>query len=108
MRGAYDISPPRAFFGFVRDSAATLERRVVIRRYDGMPFAIVKTSSEDRGISSSFAERQRVAAHVLVLTLDCKKVTAFVYGQILVETDDPLEPTLKVPFAASRREGENK
>lgn len=105
VRNLYDISPMRAFFIASDVASETLERRISIRRTDNIPFVIRKLTPSCPAIECSVATgSQPLTVHEAVLQLDLKAVEKpSLCGEVSVLTDHPVQPLLKIPFAAVKR-----
>ncbi|NQT16090.1 MAG: DUF1573 domain-containing protein [Planctomycetes bacterium] len=107
VQAYYGASPERIFFGDLRSPDGEdrlpdeLERRVVLRALGSRPlFALKSIESTHPAVSWAAETNADEGLHVLTVKLDPTRVDDNLWGRIVVETGDPDQPNVAVPFAA--------
>ena len=98
----YTLLPSRVFYGNLEKASGTVRSQVGIRRKDDRPFRIVECSTSEPAMKCSVETNVSSAAHVIVLALDSSGVERFLSGEVLIQTDDRVQPEVRIPFAAAR------
>ncbi len=99
----YEMTPKQAFFGEVGQTAGKLDCEVRIQHRERKPFRVTSVRSNIGAVTCSCATAGSLETeHVVVLTLAAAGFDRFLYGEAVVETDDPAYRRLKIPIAASR------
>jgi hypothetical protein len=103
VRSLFSISPARAFFGDVGNITKPIERPIYIQREDGEPLTIRNIRSSCTAVAWTLNLDGARVRHSIVLSLDPTKLEEALWDEVIVETDHPLQPIVKIPFAAYRR-----
>jgi hypothetical protein len=99
VESVFGVSPARIFWR-VDSSGHSQEQMIAIRRVDGRPLTIRAVRSHHPAISCVTGP----TGDAVKLTLDPTKVPKMMWGgEVIVETDHPLHPTLTIPVAFFRR-----
>jgi hypothetical protein len=100
VRALYSVSPPQVYFGTIDPSSAPAERHVLIQRADGRPLNIQSAKVSCAGVSCQIEKTPDGSPGRLLLILDPKSITGPLAGEVVVETDHPVQPSLKIPVVA--------
>jgi hypothetical protein len=100
VRSSYVILPPRAFFGRVKEPGNSLVKRITIRRSDGRRINVRSSKASEPSVQCAVGPSLDTSQQQLELTLDPTKVQGPFWGEVILETDDQVEPLIKVPIAA--------
>jgi hypothetical protein len=101
VRTLISISPAQAYFGMVDPtSSGRIERRVTVRRPDGRPLVVKGVKASCPQVRCSVQEPRDGPTAVLLLDLDPKEVTKPLWGEVVLETDHPVQAIVKIPVAA--------
>jgi hypothetical protein len=107
VRSCYICQPPQAYFGVIDPaSPKPIERRVVVRCTDGRPFVLKGIKDPVPQVHSSVEKQPDDTAVQLLLTLDSKSLTKPVWGEVVLETNHPIQRIVKIPVAALLKQGE--
>lgn len=98
----YVTDPPRVFFGSVKPGESPLKRPIVVRRSDNQPFRVLSVHTGRPDLECSFSSNVVAKQHTLVFAFDTRQFGTFAFGEPIVQTDDPVQSELRIPFAASR------
>jgi hypothetical protein len=98
VRSNYKLTPSRAFFGKVSDGKKT--ETVNLKRLDGEEVRIKAVRSNHPAILCELVHDDGKTSRKLNIQLQADKLDGSLWGEITVELDDPVEPNIKVPFAA--------
>jgi hypothetical protein len=101
----YEVAPARLFYGQVREADGRLEKQARIRRTDGKPLLVRKVSVTDSRVTAT-ARPEADGGASLTLVLSAASVKDALWGEVILETDHPHQPVLKIPYAATARKGE--
>lgn len=101
VKSQFDVTPGTVFFGTVEAGERTLERRIIVRRDDRRVFQITALDSTHAAFRCVAVQDQSTSEHELTISVDPARVDKFAYGNILVKTDDSVEPQIVVSVAAS-------
>jgi hypothetical protein len=96
----YDVSPARVFFGTLTGPQRTVERKVLVRRTDGARLSIRSIETTNPAVTCQVMETTNTKCAVISTVLDVTTLDGALWGELRIHTDDPEQPTLKVPFAA--------
>lgn len=107
VRTLYEVVPGRTFFTPRDVAQGNLERRVTLRRANGEPFQIREIRISNPALTSYLEGESRpprpAKEHHLVVRLEPQRMSKpTISGEILVLTDHPVQPQVKIPFAAFR------
>jgi len=95
----YVVTPKRAFFGN-RPNNSPNNVKIAIRRTDGKPFSIRQIKSTDTRVKVAILKGGPSDGKLITITADCIPKEESFSGEAFLETDDPDEPWIKIPFAA--------
>jgi hypothetical protein len=101
-KSLYQISPQYVFFNQAPIEANTRTTRLLIRRMDGEAVSVSTVESPSESVTGKIEPcgGDRTMAF-LVLKLNVPSVTKPIWGEIIVRTDHPKQPSFKVQYAAS-------
>ncbi len=103
VRSVFCVTPPQVFWGSVAADAAP-EKSVTIERRDSKPFAITKVSGLPKGITCQSGDLALPSPKkVLTFRFAPAEAESQPLGVVLLQTDDPLMPEIRITVAASRR-----
>ncbi len=92
----FEVEPPAVRFGYTPDSPL-VERTVIVRRQDGLPFRILRASSDLEAVTVRIDPDDRASTEITITAcLDQRKLTRSFYRQLEIETDDPAHPGLSL------------
>src|SRR5262249_54018910 len=100
VRTFYSVSPPQVYFGMVEPGGEAVERRVVIRVLDRDSLLIKEAKVSCAGGRCSVEKTRQSGTGELLLVLDSGSVSGPLLGEVVVETDHPVQPTVKISLAA--------
>lgn len=101
VRSLFTVSPSQAFFGTIPiGEQRPLTRQLAIRREDGQPLNIAAVTTNCPQVKCTVARGEDVAVAVLSLTLATEALQGPLWGELKISTDHPIQPIVKVPFAA--------
>lgn len=104
VRTLFTISPAQVYFGKVDPASAPVERKVLIRRTDRQPLAIKDIEISCAGVNYRVEQTSDQTKCFLVFRLNQASSTESLFGHALVNTNHPLQPSVKIPLAALPRE----
>jgi hypothetical protein len=100
VRTFYSVSPAQVYFGTVEPGDGAVERRVIIRVLDRDSLTIKEAKVSCPGVRCSVEKPRQSGTGELLLVLDPGSVSGPLLGEVIVETDHPVQPTVKIPLAA--------
>jgi hypothetical protein len=104
LRTLYAVSPSEVYFGTIDTNATeAVKRHVLIRRTDGQPLKLKAGKVTCAGVQCSLQVLKDSSTCRLLLILDPKGLRESLWGEALIETDDTLQPQLRIPVAAVMR-----
>ncbi len=99
LPSAFSVSPPRIFLGRRGDRSGLVDTQVSIARKDGRDIRLRASPPTHPAIAVSNLDSTRRGATFLV-SVDLESTSATLYSEFAIETDDPAEPTLRIPVVA--------
>lgn len=96
--GAFTVSPKRLFFGLVKDKAVS--KTVTISSVSKQPFKITSVHSGSAYITTKVNSPGHGVGYQLTATVNPEAPAGELSSEILVKTNNPSQPTLRVPFSA--------
>lgn len=107
VRTLVSITPSQAYFGTIDSSSPErIERRVTLQSPDGHALTVKKVRTSHPEQVHCRIDRSGTGATIrLVLVLDAKSVKKPLWGEVVVEMDDSLQPSVKIPIAALPKQG---
>ena len=97
VSGAFTISPKRFFFGLVRDKQAS-SKVVTMPSVNNQPFKITSVESSSAYVTTKVASQMAGIGYQLTTTIQPEAPAGELSGEILVKTDNAVQPTIRVPF----------
>lgn len=95
--GAFSVSSRNLFFGLVNsDEVAT--KTVRISSIDSQPFKITSVQSTSKYVTAKVTSQADEVGYQLTATIHPDTLAGTLSGEILVKTDNPVQPTIQVPF----------
>ena len=95
--GAFTVSPKRFFFGLIRDKSA-VSKTVSISSLNDQPFKITSVESDSAYVITKVTQGDKIG-YQLTATVQPDAPAGELSGEILVETDNIAQPTIRVPFS---------
>lgn len=103
VQSLFKVTPEFVFFEATTTFEDTCSRKVTIRRNDGQPLAITKFETSNSKVKALVEPTSNPSIIALKLTLSDKEMKDHLYGEAILHTNQPQQPTLKVQFAAAPR-----
>jgi hypothetical protein len=100
VKRLYELAPARVFFRKADIADGALQKHVSVRRLDGRTFRILGVKAVHPAISASAAQSGQASEHRLSITLDSARFAETLWDEVVVTTDHPLQPVLRIPVAA--------
>lgn len=102
VRTLVSITPSQAYFGTIDSSSPErIERRVTLQSPDGRAIRIKKvTTSQPEQVDCRIDGPHEGTRIRLVLALNTKSFKKPLWDEVVVEIDNPLQPSVKIPIAA--------
>ncbi len=97
----FEVSPVCIFFNQAEAKRSTKSQRVHVRRTDGGPLHVRGVETSAPCVKATLEPTTNPATAVLLLTLDLAEVRGSLWGEVVLSTDHPKQPSLKIPFAAT-------
>jgi len=99
---AFDVNPPAISFGYM--PSADVERSVVIKRRDGMPFRMLESKLDLASVSVVIEPRDCAASEVKITArLNQSDVDGSFYRLLELKSDDPANPDLGIWVSGIQR-----
>jgi hypothetical protein len=95
VRSYYEVKPSRVFLRKQPSQVEPLRRTIHLQRIDQKPFSIRRIVSSDRSIASVATTGVDAPEHELIVLVDTSENR--LTGEIVISTDDPKQPELRVP-----------
>jgi hypothetical protein len=103
VRSLYEIQPARAYFGYVKKGNPSVQVIRIWRR-DGMPLHLRKVTAPTANVQVRLLSQTAVQKPAIQVTILPEQITRPLWGEIVVETDHPLQPVLRIPVSALPQE----
>jgi len=102
VRTLVSITPSQAYFGTVDSSSPEhIERRMQLQSPDGRALTVKKvTTSHPELVQCRIDGPHEGATIRLQLVLDAKSLKKPLWGEVVVQIDNPVQPSVKFPIAA--------
>ncbi len=102
VRTLVSITPSQTYFGTIDSSSPErIERRVTLQSPDGRALRIKKvTTSQPEQVDCRIEGPHEGTTIRLLLALNTKALKKPLWDEVVVEMDNPLQPSVKVPIAA--------
>jgi hypothetical protein len=97
----FKVTPEFVFFEASSNPDDTCTRKVTIRRTDGKPLEIKKLETSHAKIKALIEPTRNPSIVTLKLTLSSQEMKDHLWGETILHTNQPEQPTLKVQFAAA-------
>lgn len=94
---AFTVSPKRFFFGLIRDKSA-VSKTVSISSINDQPFKITSVESDSAYVITKVTPQGDKVGYQLTATVQPEAPAGELSGEILVKTDNIVQPTIRVPF----------
>jgi hypothetical protein len=107
VRTLFTVSPPQVYFGTVDASGLPIERKVSLRRTDGLPVTVKTVKVSSPAVRGSVCEGDGAPEARLVFVLNPEGMRTPLVGEAIVETDHPVERDVKILFAAVPKRSES-
>lgn len=106
VRSLYTITPPNVFFHDNEESSAELlEATATIERLDGEPATVRRATATHEAVDCALSPGMSPNECRVTLRLNPARSGEFFHGAVVVETDDPRQGQLRIPFAGSQHGG---
>lgn len=104
VRSLYETHPPRLFFGDISKSLdKPLVKEILMRRSDRRPLQILSLKATSPALTGSFSGAPgKEGYRVLRVQLSPEAVSGPLLGELVVQVVDPVQPEIRIPFAAYR------
>jgi hypothetical protein len=101
VRTLLTVSPAQVYFGIVDPSSSkTIERRITLQSPDGRSLAVKSVTASCPQVHCSIEGPREGSMVRLLLVLNPRAVGKPFWGEVAIETNNPLQPSIKVPIAA--------
>jgi hypothetical protein len=106
VRSFYSVSPPQVYFGTVARADAPIEKQIQIRTTDRKPLTIKSAKVSCQGVSVRVEKGPDESTQRLSLRFDPSSLAGPLLGEVVVETDHPVQPLAKISLAALPKQTE--
>ena len=96
--GAFTVSPKRFFFGLVEDKQA-VSKTISISSLNDQPFKIASVESNSAYVTTKVASQGAGVGYQLTATVQPEAPAGELSGEILVKTNNIVQPVIRVPFS---------
>ena len=96
--GAFTVSPNQFFFGLVKEKQS-VSKTVAISSVDKRPFKIVSVESKLAYVTTTITPRSDGIGYQLTTTVQSEAPAGPLSNEILVNTDNAVQPTIQIPFS---------
>lgn len=102
VRTLVSITPAQVYFGTIDSSSPErIERRVTLQSPDGSTLTAKRVRTSQPELVQCRIDGPHEGASILLLfVLDAKALKMPLWGEVVVEMDNPLQPSVKIPIAA--------
>jgi hypothetical protein len=100
VRTLYAVAPAQLYFGKVDSSSGKIEQRVVIRNTQRHPVVIKGVKLDCACVSCSTSKAVDATAGELLFVLDSRLLAKPLVAEVIVDLDDPEQPSVKIPLVA--------
>jgi len=102
VRTLVSITPSQAYFGTIDSSSPErIERRVTLQSPDGSAMRITKViTSQPEQVDCRIDGPHEGATIQLLFALNTKSLRKPLWDEVIVQMDNPLQPSVKIPIAA--------
>lgn len=94
--GEFRVAPKRLFFGLIKEPEAVL-KTVTIASTHGAPFKITSAASSSKAVTVTVKKTVDATRYQLHVTIDSTAAPGQVEGEIVIETSNPNQSSLRVP-----------
>lgn len=100
VRAQFYVSPARLFVGDVSGADRRTDRIVTISNVKGEPFEVRRVSATESAVQVRLLPSDNRNEKRVSVSLDSSRIADKLWGEVLIETDNPTQPLLKVPIGA--------
>jgi len=95
--GEFAVSPRNFFFGLV-DGEKAVAKTVTIYSVNSQAFKITGVQSDSKYVTAKVAPQEDGISYYLTASINPAATSGELSGEILVQTDSVIQPTIRVPF----------
>ena len=95
--GAFRVMPKRFFFGLVKGPKA-VSKTTTISSLDDQPFKIMSVESTVKAVTVTVTKSTGENRYRITTTIDPKSASGELSGEVVIKTDNAIQPTLRIPF----------
>jgi hypothetical protein len=103
LKSAFSVSPQRIFFGKITDTTrdtTPIVRKAIVRREDNQAFQVRKATCTKGDVALTV--RDLNASKLIELSLSPESIPGDLFGELVLETDNVVQPEVRIPFCAFR------